>query len=311
MRSTCVMALRGTLASVAQRIEALNLEIVGALAPTDPWPRGYVQAKFVIDGDGWRVLLGEEEAAIGRRPHYVIEDEYSFTDLQSAALLNLRCDVSPSEGGGYGPPMEYDFRPACLNCWSGAELLSSLWVDGAALPKSGLVAQTMHGDILIAASIAEKLVAAVPAVKQDLRIVTDQRSQARLPWQLIDPRTTLVRMDAATEGIVRQDPCEVCNRDGHFCTGSVPFRPVFPRLDVLSGGRNGKAAEGCTGVTGFARTWEAFGIGRRPARENRAGEYSRNEVARPMVFATRSVHNTLVESGLRCVTWIPARVLGS
>lgn len=178
-------------------------------------------------------------------------------------------------------------------------------MDGLDLKTSSLIVETTHGDLLLRESLVERLVSAHPELRRDLVVVRDRSSGRVLPWRLIAPEIEAPPFDQSTTGVVRQDQCPVCRRDGHFDNGKEPLRPVISKARMCASVPWFVCGDVDRTPVRFLRSWEFYGVGRRRAHVGESDDVQRDELARPLVLATGSLSQLIRDASTRNVQWIP------
>lgn len=184
----------------------------------------------------------------------LVRDVFSDEELLAAPLLFIRpsCGIEISGGAKHGT--RYGVAGACARCGSGAKQLTPLFVGGEELDglRDAKHAQTFHDDIIIREDVAEDLEDAVPS-GIDLRQVFEStgHTQRRLPFLQMLATEPMPPMSPQTTGLVRDEVCSSCGRNGHFQTPDEPTRIVYHEA-ALAGAKD------------VNESWEWFGYVARP-----------------------------------------------
>ena len=175
------------------------------------------------------------------------EHVYSDDELMMAPLLAMSVTTAPRGYGGPSYGTEYDLSQACARCGSGAVQVSPLVLRSSQIPKTGSLFLTLDFDFLFGQRLKE-LLAAEDFRGLELRQARAAKSQNALPWFQLLPRATLPPMAAETKGIVRENPCPQCGRDGYFNDSEAPLEIVYRAEQIES-----------DGLPDIVATYELFG----------------------------------------------------
>jgi len=256
--------------------------------PSYPVPYSFAlasEAEIEALVQAWKALgLGTPE------PFVRWDRAYSEAELLAAPLLHLV--VTRPEKGSGGPKYgtEYDLSAACSTCGSGARQTSRLAVKPGELAKDGSIAQTLTREILVSEELARRLEGAgVSGV--ELRPVESIQPGRSSPWIQLLASTTMPPFSPETEGIVRERPCEVCGRDGHFQTAKRPERIRYRAADV-----------DVDALPDIVRTWELFGnsVLRQPL--------SASHFAYPLILVKPRVYRLL--NDVKGTAFVPVDLVG-
>ncbi len=177
----------------------------------------------------------------------VVNRTYTPAELRRAELLQLVISKAPRGFGGPSYGTSYDLGSGCSACGTAAEQTSALIVRASDLPRSGSIATTYDGELLVSAELAQAL---REARLSGLRLgeVRSQRG-ALLPWRQVGAERALPAISPLSRGVVREDPCSVCGRDGFFNTPAEPTELAYEGLDPV-------------GLDDVSCSWEHFGKSR-------------------------------------------------
>jgi hypothetical protein len=156
------------------------------------------------------------------------QNVYDADELRAAPLLRLVVDRAPKGTGGPEHGTEYDLSAACWTCGSGARQISALHV--AELPKRGPIFETLGGEYLVSERLRDAILAIQPS-GLELREAVDTANGSGTGFfqVLAEP---LPPMEAATLGVLREDSCVDCGRDGHFADLEQPMRITYRRAQL-------------------------------------------------------------------------------
>ena len=126
----------------------------------------------------------------------------------------------------------------------------------------------------------------------EFHVVRATRSGDPLPWFQLLSTHTLPRANAeTTEGLRREDPCPVCDRDGFYGTATSPLELHYSltcdELDALPD---------------YCFTWEHFGksVLREP--------FTESKFAQPLLVASQRVVGTLKDLKIRGLLLDPVQI---
>lgn len=232
--------------------------------------------KKLEKSEGWRW---------GRR----VERIYTQKELESCKLLAFSINRAPKGHGGPTYGTKYDLSSACKACGTGAIQRSSLILKSAEIPKNKDIVQTLDDEIIVSSRI-KSLLSKFRGL--ELRQVEFSNRTTPSLYQLI-PKTQLPKMSDTSKGMVRQNQCSLCNRDGYFHTTKIPFEPHYDNL-----------AEGLLNKSDIFSTYEHFGISR--IREN----FSDSHLAQPLILVKPTVMNALNDLKIKGLRFEPVVVNG-
>jgi hypothetical protein len=148
--------------------------------------------------------------------------------LYYGSLLWLGITRDPKGFGGPTYDTTYDLASACLKCGTGAIQTSSLILKRSEIPPKGDIFRSFDGDILI----SEKLSGVIKENRVsgiELRKTLSHKDEMALPWLQINAQKEMPPMASTTTGIIRENPCNECNRDGYF---HASFEPILIHYDI-------------------------------------------------------------------------------
>lgn len=222
--------------------------------------------------------LGELKSALEAASiQYIqrMERSYSVNELAEYPLLLLLVKTRPTEQGGPFHGTEYDLSTACPICGSGAIQVSPLLVSARLIRSKSQFVQTLHGEVIVSRQIALALrEARVDGI--ELRQVVSHVGREPLPWWQILVRESLPPMDNRSKGILVEQSCPACNRDGRFASSTRPLELVYNMDDRIFCNENMAR-----------RTFELFG------KSAIARPFQNSSFAQPLIMISSSVLSIL------------------
>lgn len=256
---------------------------VVAPAPGDPKfvERMEAHAEHVAKHVIWRIVRFE---------HY-----YSERELRSFPLLCLSINRReiPCCLPDYGT--EFDLRPACPACYTGARQTSPLRIPRSLLPRHGTLAATCDLAVLVAKPLRDAIVEA-GTTGLELREAVSHRTGEGLGWYQLLPQSCMPPFDPRTRGIVLGEGCEApcarCGRDGHYNSSQEPTEFAYARRAVTA-----------ATLKEVMHTWECAGksIKRQDLRQCR--------FAQPWILVRPNVYDLFKRLKVRHARFSPVRIL--
>lgn len=227
--------------------------------------------------------------ALGIAPSVRREIEYDKEDLLQAPLLWLSVTTAPR-----GDPQRYATfdSTGCPRCGTGSKQIGPLRMSSKVFPAHRSVGQTLTGEVVISQELFDVLTNSIGPTNA-LRQVIAHSTCETLPWWQICPDYILPSLASSTTGIVKEGACSVCNRDGHFHSGAVPFKPVY-LVDQINN----------YSYSDYAATYECFGNSGIP--DNIIGE---RYVAQPLIFISNRVMRIMLDCKVRGIKFTPATII--
>lgn len=221
-----------------------------------------------------------------------MEHVFTGSELESAPLLWLIVRTAPRGFGGPTYSTEYDLSDACPRCGSGARQVSPLRLRASEIPQRGQIFQTLSGELLVSPALGSTLEEAEIS-GLELRETQAAGSLTPLPWLQVFPQLELPRMAPVSKGILRDNPCPECDRDGHFHSG---FQPVEIFYDA-------RTVE-VEALPDIVHTYERFGnsVLRQPRSDSNFGP--------PLVLAKPKFFQVFRSNRVRGVQFLPVRLHG-
>lgn len=174
-----------------------------------------------------RAILKENDIEWSERRDLI----WSHAELVAAPLLYL-CVAKVNHGdGGPRDGTQFDWSIGCPRCGSGAVQTSDLFLKRSEVPKQGAIFRTVAGQTVVSPTVAHSLSqAGLQGFK--LREVRSARDGAPLPWLQIIIESNLPPLHASTSGVIRDEACPRCNRNGYFHTNKEPFQMRYSSSTV-------------------------------------------------------------------------------
>ncbi len=163
-----------------------------------------------------------------REDHY---DVCTEEELDSARLLLMQPNREIELFGGVEYGTTYDLSGACPACGTGGKQTSTLFVDAETLGEleGKRAGSTIFFHIVVDPGFEAELVriGATGISFRDVYAVTRDKRQFKIPFRQLCAARTLPPMSPSTTGLVRDEVCEVCGRNGYFETDAQPTRVVY------------------------------------------------------------------------------------
>lgn len=224
------------------------------------------------------------------------DDRYTEEELDAAPLLLMhpthKCEVS----GGVRWGMDYDLSGACPACGTGGRQTSAVFIAGEELGDltGHRAGATLFLHMLVDEGLAaelERIGAKGLSFRSVYALMPDKR-QTKLRWRQMCAERTLPPMSPRTTGIVRERPCEVCNRNGYSGTMKQPTRIVYRAEDL-------RDAEDVN------LSWENHGYAiLKP-------DIHESLLSNPWMLVTPKVRHVFRDAGVTDIDWHPIRVEGT
>ena len=224
------------------------------------------------------------------------DDRYTEEELDAAPLLLIKptrkCEVS----GGVRWGMDYDLSGACPACGTGGRQTSAVFIAGEELGdlEGHRASATLFLHMLVDEGLAAELerIGAKGLSFRSVYALMPDRRQTKLRWRQMCAQRTLPPMSPRTTGIVRERPCEVCNRNGYSGTMKQPTRIVYRAEDL-------RDAEDVN------LSWENHGYAiLKP-------DIHESLLSNPWMLVTPRVRRVFRDAGVTEFDWTPIRVDGT
>lgn len=221
------------------------------------------------------------------------EHIFSKTELQTAPLLWLTLRTAER---GYPSPKygtEYDLSYACPLCGTGAIQTSPLRLNPSEIPKKGDIFQLIDHEKLVYLELAHALKDAEIS-GLELRPAQSYKDKIDLPWVQLLAHVQLPPMAPTSTGVLREDPCPLCGRDGYFASAHEPMEIEYSS--------NLASVDALPDVVS---TYECFGNSR--LREPITDSY----FALPLMLVKPKVYNIFQQQKVHGLDFLPVKVLES
>jgi hypothetical protein len=212
----------------------------------------------------------------------------SDDEILAAPLAVVRIDRAPSGEGGPRYGTEFDLDDACPRCGTGARPVGDIVLRASDVPKSGDVFETLDGERFVSDRVRDAMIDS-EVTGAEFHPVRAARTGDRLPWSGLVAPFELPPFDRETTGgVVREDPCPVCDRDGYFGTARSPLELRYSfDGDFLSR------------TPDLASTWERFG------RSKLAEPLEESVFAQPLLLVKPNVVELLRKLKVRSLKFDP------
>ena len=257
----------------------------------EPLPLGYCSVR--IDGhdprlSGLLARLEEKRITVSMKRDHV----HTLEELMHAPLVWLCVTRAAVDDGGPMRGTQYDMSSACARCGTGATQASPLVIRSGKLPKANgaHVCSTMDDDILVSRKLADTLQRhGVSGL--NLREVLSTLKREPLGWWQILPDYEMPPLAPETRGIVREDPCPACDRDGYFHAGDIPVEMAYRKREV-----------DIDHLPDCVRTYERFGNSRLKT------PFAESHLAAPLLLFKPVVCEIFNAMGIKGVRFVPVKV---
>ncbi len=221
------------------------------------------------------------------------EDRYSEEELDGARLLIMHPNRECAIDGGVEWGMTYDLDRACPACATGARQTSAAFVDGRQLSEltGHRAGVTYFWHVLVDDGIAAELegIGATGLSFRSVYAVMPDKRQVKLRWKQLCGDRTLPPMSPSTTGLARNQPCEVCWRNGYVVTSEAPPRIVYRAADVQR-------------IDDVQVTWENMWFAVLDP------DFRQSVLSRPWTIVTPRVRRVFRDAGVTSFDWLPIRV---
>ncbi len=221
------------------------------------------------------------------------EHIYNMTELLASPLLQII--VRTAERGDLGPKYgtEYDMSHACPLCGTGAIQTSPLYLKPSEIPGKGTIFQTYDHEKLVSLEVANALKSAgVSGI--ELRPSRSYKAHVDLPWVQLLAHEQLPPMSPTSRGILRENPCPLCGRDGYFGSAHEPSEIEYSADQVA-----------IDSLPDAVYTYEYFGKSRLEV------PFTKSYFARPLLLVKPKVFEVLLQQKVRGVEFVPVSIIGA
>jgi hypothetical protein len=215
----------------------------------------------------------------------------SKDEALAAPLSVLRVVRSESGYGGPRYGTRFDLDDACPECGTGARPIGDVFLKASDVPKKADVFQTLDHEYFVSDRVRDELEKS-GVTGGEFHRVRAARKEEPLPWSRLVAPFELSPFDRETSGgVVREDPCPQCERDGYFGTAKSPLelRYTFGPDDLEK-------------VPDLASTWEHFG------RSKLAEPFEESVFAQPLLLVKPRVVELLQKLKVRQVEFVPVAI---
>jgi hypothetical protein len=178
----------------------------------------------------------------------------------------------------------YDIGKACPNCGTGYKLIGNLIVDKIKTTLDFF--ETNSGDFLVSEVFYNDL-KRKGIILNGIKKVIDNKTKAELPYYHLFPAFNFPKMLPDSEGIVTDEQCLVCKRNGFFDERILPVSPGNPVVDVPRIYKYNFNEIKDLAQSDIYCTWEHFGYSNLFAQGKKMIRY-----ARPGLIVTENVKAT-------------------
>lgn len=174
----------------------------------------------------------------------------SDEEILAAPLSSVRIERQTQALGGPSHGTTFSFDSACPRCGTGARPVGDVVLGAGDVPKRGDVFQTLMGERFVSDRLREEFARGgfTGAGFHDARTAGEP---ARLPWLQLVPAHELPPADPSSVGLLRENPCPDCDRDGWFHTVKQPLQLTYSLTPAEH-----------DALPDFLSTWEHFGLSR-------------------------------------------------
>src|ERR1043165_794402 len=128
----------------------------------------------------------------------------------------------PSGDSGEAAGGLYDMSNACSNCATGYKLIGNLPVKSVKFSNDFI--QTLSGDYLISDKLYSFLLSSGVESNEIMKVISFS-SKRELDYYFLNPELNFPKMLPESEGIITDEQCPVCKRNGFF--GEVIFEKNY------------------------------------------------------------------------------------
>jgi hypothetical protein len=187
---------------------------------------GHGSVRLARDDERVPLLVRALEDA-GQKVNPRFDREYSAAEIDRYPFMTLRFRMVGVEGGANFKEQTWDRASACARCGAGARPAAPLRVRPSALGKKSLACTAHDGSLVGLADLARTLVA-VGCGGFALEEVANRKGTVDPRWAWLNVRGTWPRV-ARPDLLHRAEPCDRCERAGHYDCWSRPTCHVYER----------------------------------------------------------------------------------
>jgi hypothetical protein len=212
----------------------------------------------------------------------------SDDEILAAPLSVVRIDREPSGCGGPRYGTTFTLEHACPRCGTCARPVGDVRLRASDVRKRGDVFETLDGERLVSDRVRDALIAA-DVTGCEFHRVRAACTGEPLPWmQLVAPFELPPFDPETTGGVVREDPCPECDRDGYFATAKSPLELHY----ALAPGDLEEMPD-------LVSTWEHFG------RSKLVEPFEESVFARPLLLVKPRVVEVIQSLKIRGLAFEP------
>lgn len=197
----------------------------------------------------------------------------------------LICTSAPKGDSGPCAGTKYDMEPACQHCGTGAQPVGNRQITGLKPTKKPFI-QTFDYTYLIDRKLAE---AFHNNGINSLADVTNTRGK-RLPFLEIKPTFTLPKFSSTSKGVICENQCAYCKRNGFFGRPHIPLQLIYDNLPPTAFEHNILETYECFGYSAIRQPFEDSGF------------------ASPMLVVSQLVVNVFTQEKVNGVDFFPVTI---
>ena len=216
------------------------------------------------------------------------ENVYSEAELRGAPLLRLVIARSPRGMGGPQHGTEYDLSSACPSCGTGARQVSPLVLSMSGVSRRAPIFETPRGEILVGEDV-KRTIEAIDPSGLELREAIGLRGTGLRYFQLLAAHE-MPPMKPSTEGLLRDEPCAGCSRNGYFGDLEHPMRIRYREEDL----------DATDSDAHFTYEWFGYSKLRTP--------FAESLLAYPLLLISSRMYEVFADDRLRGVKFEPVDV---
>jgi hypothetical protein len=242
------------------------------------------------DDDARLAVFRQELVSAGLEWSERQERVFAAREIEQAPLLWMFLKTAERGFGGPRYGTRYDLSSACPQCGTGAIQVSPLRLNPSEIGRVRDVFQTLDHEYLISAPLAKALGEA-SLTGLDLRQAQSSVDSTDLSWFQLVAKNELPPLSSRTKGLIRENPCTGCGRDGYYNTVREPTALVYEFKDVET-----------EGLPDASHTYEHFGksVLREP--------FSESHLAAPLLIVKPSVYRAFRAQRVRGLSFEPVMI---
>jgi len=158
------------------------------------------------------------------------EHEYSQDELRSFPLLRFGLTSQAEVRGGPAYGTKFDLSGACERCGTLARQISPLITDTSAIPSEWRFTLTLDREFLVSSEVADSFRSLTGVEFWEVYALDGTRSS----WLQLISTTSMPPASRASKGLLQEDPCPKCMRDGWFHSAKEPVAFVYAKSAVAA-----------------------------------------------------------------------------